>query len=371
VPDFSLQYSFDVQPGLTAPVYAPAFYPHAISDVGTIAGSYMLRGQSSGFTFDTKTDTLNINVVPPIPGNGTTFSHLGGINDYGTVAGWIFPLSSTGSSGVVVHNGSASTFAYPGSLSTQALGLNEFGQVAGYYTDERGTEHGFFGAPGRLQSFDVPDATSRRAEAINDWGQIVGSYVDSSGMTHGFVDRYGKVATVDVSGASATTVSGINDWGQLVGSYTDSNGASHGFVRTFGHDQTLDAPNASRTDAYGINNLGEIVGSADITTTDPGGGSIQGSEVWVAKPSFLQGNTGDAIRGLAASSGLSSSDQQTLSSLLQSVGSGTWSYEGSRLATIVEAVAKPPAALGGGAFDNVAAAITAVLNDRGDGSGHG
>jgi len=230
--------------------------------------------------------------------------------------------------------------------------------------DSGGREHGFSGAPGHLQSLDAPAAVDTRAEAINDWGQVAGSYTDGSGNTHGFVDRSGEFTTVDIPGAKSTTVSGINDWGQLVGSYTDSSGTGHGFVQTFGRVETLDAPSATRTDAYGINNLGDVVGTAEVSTPNPGGGTVPGTEVWVAKPSFLHGNATDTALAVASAAGLSSpSDQQTLGSLLQSAGAGNWSHLETTLASVAGTVAKAPAPSLGGGLDNIAAAISGMIMD--------
>jgi probable HAF family extracellular repeat protein len=61
-----------------------------------------------------------------------------------------------------------------------------------------------------------------RAQGINDQGQIVGFYVDSSGATHGFLYSGGAYTTLDDPlGTGGTFAQGINDQGQIVGSYID------------------------------------------------------------------------------------------------------------------------------------------------------
>jgi probable HAF family extracellular repeat protein len=69
------------------------------------------------------------------------------------------------------------------------------------------------------------------ATGINDLGQIVGYYIDSSGTEHGFLYSGGTYTTLDDPvGAKGTLVSGINDAGQIAGVYLDSSGAQHGFL---------------------------------------------------------------------------------------------------------------------------------------------
>jgi probable HAF family extracellular repeat protein len=78
----------------------------------------------------------------------------------------------------------------------------------------------------------VPGALETVANGINDAGQVVGYYGDISG-THGFLlDVDGSYTTIDLPGARETIPSGINDAGQIVGSYVDAGGTHHGFLAT-------------------------------------------------------------------------------------------------------------------------------------------
>ena len=73
------------------------------------------------------------------------------------------------------------------------------------------------------------------ASGINDRGQVVGYYGDGSGF-HGFVrSADGKSFTTldDPAGVFGTTAgTGINARGQIVGIYSDASGNVHGFVAT-------------------------------------------------------------------------------------------------------------------------------------------
>jgi uncharacterized membrane protein len=105
----------------------------------------------------------------------------------------------------------------------------------------------------------APNATV--PTGINDAGQIVGYYQDATG-THGFVDVGGTFTTIDhpLSPAFAHTVPyGINNPGQIVGVYDSSNGF-HGFLDTGGVFTNIDNPSAYQTHPFGINGIGQIVG---------------------------------------------------------------------------------------------------------------
>ena len=109
-------------------------------------------------------------------------------------------------------------------------------------------------------TIDYPDATSHStvANGINDAGQIVGYFNDSTGKFHGFLKDGATFTTIDVPGASATFARGINDAGQIVGFF--QNPGDHGFLKDGAAFATIDRPGAIATDAIGIYDAGQIVG---------------------------------------------------------------------------------------------------------------
>ena len=146
-----------------------------------------------------------------------------------------------------------------------ARGINNAGQMVGFYLDSNSQAHGFLYSGGVYTALDDPLAShgapygGTYVYGINNLGQIVGSYADGTG-THGFLYSGGTYTTLDDPLAtSGTSAYGINDRGQIVGSY-----GSHGFLYDLntGLYTTLDDPSAtSGTRAYGINNLGQIAGT--------------------------------------------------------------------------------------------------------------
>jgi probable HAF family extracellular repeat protein len=142
-------------------------------------------------------------------------------------------------------------------------------------------------------TIDVPGASYTVAQGINDSGQIVGWY-NSTGRGYGFLDTGGSLTTIDVPGAIGTEAYGINDSGQIVGSYYD--GRTHGFLYTGGSFTTIGVPGAVETDAYGINDSGQIVGEYFDSTKN--GHGFLGTPTVVPEPRTLPILTGCLI-GLA------------------------------------------------------------------------
>jgi uncharacterized membrane protein len=80
------------------------------------------------------------------------------------------------------------TIDVPNASRTQALGINDRGQIVGSYRDLRGG-HGFLYAAGVFTPVDVPfsDAIDTDATRINNDSQIVGYWFSSSSGQHGFL----------------------------------------------------------------------------------------------------------------------------------------------------------------------------------------
>jgi probable HAF family extracellular repeat protein len=72
---------------------------------------------------------------------------------------------------------------------TDAYGINNAGQIVGYYYNSTGTEHGYVYTGGSFTTIDVPGATGTGAHGINKAGQISGFYIVGNPLpaAHGFV----------------------------------------------------------------------------------------------------------------------------------------------------------------------------------------
>jgi N-acetylmuramoyl-L-alanine amidase len=153
---------------------------------------------------------------------------------------------------------------------TQALGINDAGQIVGYF--DLTFRHGFLrSATGTFTTIDYPLALNTEAWGINGSGQVVGNFCETTyncygGPYHGFLttDAGRTFTTIDYPGGSDTHAYGVNGSGQVVGNYFATIGGLppnwHGFLKDGGTFTTIDYPNAGGTGATGINNAGQIVG---------------------------------------------------------------------------------------------------------------
>lgn len=121
------------------------------------------------------------------------------------------PTAST-SDGFLDIGGKLTTLQFPGSTFTQALGINNQGQVSGFYNDANSASHGFTYNHGFWTSVDAPGATATTLNGINDHGQVVGFDTDSSGATNGITSALPSAMIAD------TTTKAV--WQQTLTDYT-------------------------------------------------------------------------------------------------------------------------------------------------------
>jgi probable HAF family extracellular repeat protein/VCBS repeat-containing protein len=198
----------------------------------------------------------------------TNFTVANGINDTGQIVGY-YQDSSFHLHGFLYSGGAYTTVDDPlGTNVTLANGINDTGQIVGYYADSSAVTHGFLYNGGKYTTIDDPLGTEGNgANGINATGQIVGTY-GHSGVAHGFLYSGGSSGTYttlnDPLGTNGTSANGINDKGQIVGNYQDSSGSEHGFLYSGGSNgtyTTLDDPLGTQgTVANGINATGQIAG---------------------------------------------------------------------------------------------------------------
>ena len=181
---------------------------NAINNRGEIVGNVKtsVRGPPHGWLDENGTISDH-----DVPGSGQT--SLNGVNDYGDIVGWYYgdiivnnsAFSGVGSPGqyrFIEQNGQFYTFDVPNSGSTVLLGINDRDQLVGSY--DEGT-HSFFYAHGTLTPVAVPDAVKTTIGGLNDFGEIVGTYTNQAGNTHEFIDYNGRYATFDVPNAGKSS----------------------------------------------------------------------------------------------------------------------------------------------------------------------
>jgi probable HAF family extracellular repeat protein len=170
------------------------------------------------------------------------------------------------------RRGKCTILDFPGANLTEAIGVNDDGQVVGHYEDANGIFHGFFWDAGQFLTIDVPfpEARLTAPSGINNIGQIVGFYFDNNvtesfpnGQAHGFLYDNGSFTSFDFPDAVATLPVDLNDNGQIVGIFAANNDSiGRSFLLDAGRFTTLDVPFSGvvATQVSGINNRGQIVG---------------------------------------------------------------------------------------------------------------
>jgi CHRD domain len=182
-----------------------------VNDRDVAAGFYTdAQGTNHGYTFDIRNSRFGTVTVPGNPGLSLTAA---AINDRGDVAG--FYADAQGVTRAFLRRSSRqfTTLDFPGATATQALGVSNDDEVVGDYTMGSGngaTMHGFTWTPDRgFSSVDDPNGVGTTTiNGVNDRGDLVGFYVDGNGNTDGMLATPARRTTVrlDLSPMPAGTV---------------------------------------------------------------------------------------------------------------------------------------------------------------------
>jgi hypothetical protein len=142
------------------------------------------QGNNHGYEYNINTGRYSSVVDPHDKGAALQAT---AINDRGDIAGNI------GSDGfLLTRGGQFITLSAPGASATMALGVNDSDEVVGTYTVGSGSSavmHGFTWTPQHgFTTVDDPHGIGTTTiDGVNDRGQLVGFYVDSAGNTDGFL----------------------------------------------------------------------------------------------------------------------------------------------------------------------------------------
>jgi probable HAF family extracellular repeat protein len=140
-----------------------------INDAGQIVGTVPAT-KAYGFLFSNGTTT---GIYVP----GSFGTEAIGINDAGVIVGSYY--DGRADHGLLVSNGTYTTLNVAGFAS----GINNAGEIVG----SEGFGGSFLLSGGRLTTINVPGSEFTDAVGINDLGEIVGYYQDASGAYHGFL----------------------------------------------------------------------------------------------------------------------------------------------------------------------------------------
>ena len=152
-----------------------------LNDRSDVVGFYTASGRTHGFVW-----ANGVFQTVDIP-HSQTF--IRGINNLGQVVGDYIDLSGRDHGFIRYPDGSFSPIDFPGAQATFAEDIDDDGDVVGGYRVGQGQSQSFLLKNGRISPFEVPFPSTRTAVlGLNQKGQITGFYVDSSNaFTRGFV----------------------------------------------------------------------------------------------------------------------------------------------------------------------------------------
>ena len=157
-----------------------------INDLGQVVGWYGAANGGHSFLYAGGAFTL----LPDVPGAPNTA--VGGINNLGEMAGNYGPPDFPAHSRGYLYRDGAFTFLdFPGAASTFAPKLNVLGQLVGRWVDAAGVNHGYFYEGGVYRSYDV-GSLGTSGFGVNDAGQVAGWYQDAAGF-HGYLSTVAAV----------------------------------------------------------------------------------------------------------------------------------------------------------------------------------
>jgi hypothetical protein len=194
---------------------------------------------------------------------GSVYTDATGVNNAGHVVGSYY--SADGVRRGYMFDGSTYTSVdFPGASHTFLFGIGASGRTVGSYTmvpnGGGGQWHSLIEDGGNFTGYDVPNHESD-GRAINASGQIVGIYDSGPGTTNVSYLKVGETYTDIMIPASLHTYAfGINDAGKISGSYAGADNALHGFLKTGANVGIINFPSANQTFVGGLNNLDAMVG---------------------------------------------------------------------------------------------------------------
>jgi hypothetical protein len=233
----------------------------AINLWGVMVGNYLSLADDQSILFHyhgyIRSPNGKITLFDPPGSTVTEIGNAGVMNDEGAITGdyWVCSkdLSSCSVHGFIRNpNGRYTVIDVPGAgpdgysgQGTYPQGINDLGEVSGYFVDVNSVYHGFVrSASGHITTFDVPTTCTTAAPPadcafngtfaanISVLGTVAGTYQGEDGIAHGFWRAAnGKITTYDAPQAGYQIVpQAINDWGQITGIAYDVNFVTHGFL---------------------------------------------------------------------------------------------------------------------------------------------
>jgi YVTN family beta-propeller protein len=261
-----------------------------INSSGTLVGNYDLGDPTTNIAF---IEARGVFTSFEDPSAAPMETAALAINAGNFVTGFFDDPAGNEHSFIRSPNAQFTNFDFPIADVTDALQMNDLGQIVGQYATNFPI-HGFvltgalglngMASPCQFLSFDYPDSRNSGARGINNAGVITGIFrVRGSEARHGFLaaptaggsvagngpcrantgggaNRHVDFKSFDFPGAINTQATAITPSGLIVGRYDSPDGVQHGFTLRNGSYSSVDGPGATFTDVAWANARGDLVG---------------------------------------------------------------------------------------------------------------
>lgn len=240
----------------------PAATVYGINDKGVLAGTHVLGERGTPYLYENgQLFELPSDVKYPL-----LLAY--GLNSRRQVVGVAFhPMSVT--SAWLWENGKTRALGTLGGYCSEAMAVNERGQVAGYSNlRDYGPQHASLWDNGRLQDLGTLGGPESKGYDLNDSGQVVGVSESANGQDRAFLWSAGRMQNLGVlPGGRSSWAWSINNSGLVAGWSLTSAGKQHAVFWYQGdfrdlNDMVPDLQGWTLVVARAVNNRGWIAGTA-------------------------------------------------------------------------------------------------------------
>jgi hypothetical protein len=182
-----------------------------VNDSNVAVGFYQDAGGAfHGYTYNIANNTFSTIA----PGNSSS-TRATGINNNGSISGF-YSDASGAQHGFIDNNGNFVTLDDPNGTNTALFGINDNGQAVGTFMDANGITNGtiYNSATNSWQTLDDPSQSSTAAfnfagtalNGINDRGQVVGFYSDGTNVDGFLATPTPEPASMALAGVGAALI---------------------------------------------------------------------------------------------------------------------------------------------------------------------
>lgn len=180
----------------------------------------------------------------------------------GVAAGNVLSASGMRLEATLLSGGSAHDLGTFGGSFSNAVAVNDSGQVAGYARTPDEKDHAFLATASGMVDLGTFGGLYSYAYGLNQAGLVVGGAYNASGKSRCFLSTGGGLIDPGTLGGQICNALAVNDAGQVTGSSTTSAGSGHAFVFDRRGMVDLGTLGGTTSVGYAINRHGHVVGAA-------------------------------------------------------------------------------------------------------------